>query len=107
MRRTSRGGWLSRLAAKRQKSRVWHPEFEPQNRKPGNSAPFAMRMPGRARGPDMPDTAPHAVFPPWFCTLVLGLNLFAMGLSKTGVAALSPKPVRTPLRSALRLAIFV
>ena len=39
MRRTSRGGWLSRLAAKRQKSWVWHPEFEPQNRKPGKSAP--------------------------------------------------------------------
>ena len=39
MRRTSRGGWLSRLAAKRQKSWVWHPEFEPQNQKPGKSAP--------------------------------------------------------------------
>ena len=40
MRRTSRGGWrLSRLAAKRQKSWVGHPEFEPQNRKPGKSAP--------------------------------------------------------------------
>ena len=41
MRRTSRGGWLSRLAAKRQKSWVWHPDFEPQNRKPGKSAPVA------------------------------------------------------------------
>ena len=30
MRRASRGGWLSRLAAKRQKSWVWHPEFEPK-----------------------------------------------------------------------------
>ena len=39
MRRTSRGGWLSRLAAKRQKSWVWLPEFDPQNRKPGKSAP--------------------------------------------------------------------
>ena len=39
MRRTSRGGWLSRLAAKRQKSWVGHPEFEPQNRKPDKSAP--------------------------------------------------------------------
>ena len=39
MRRTSRGGWLSRLAAKRQKSWAWHPEFEPQNRKPGQSVP--------------------------------------------------------------------
>ena len=39
MRRASRGGWLSRLAAKRQKSWVWHPEFEPQNRKPSKSAP--------------------------------------------------------------------
>ena len=39
MRRTSRGDWLSRLAAKRQKNWVWHPEFEPQNQKPGKSAP--------------------------------------------------------------------
>ena len=39
MRRTSRGGWLSRLAAKRQKSWVGHPEFEPQNQKPDKSAP--------------------------------------------------------------------
>ena len=39
MRRTSRGGWLSRLAAKRKKKWVWHPEFKPQNRKPGKSAP--------------------------------------------------------------------
>ena len=39
MRRASRGGWLSRLAAKRQKSWIWHPEFEPQNRKPCKSAP--------------------------------------------------------------------
>ena len=39
MRRTSRGGWLSRLAAKRQKSWVGHPEFEPQIRKPDKSAP--------------------------------------------------------------------
>lgn len=64
MRRTSRGGWLSRLAAKRQKKWVWLPEFDPQNRKPGKSAVqragYAMRIPGRARGPDMPDTAPHA-----------------------------------------------
>ena len=41
MRRTSRGGWLSRLAAKRQKNWVGHPEFEPQNRKPDKSAPVA------------------------------------------------------------------
>ena len=39
---------------------------EPQNRKPGKRSPVApcewIRMPGRARarGPDMPDTAPHA-----------------------------------------------
>ena len=39
MRRTSRGGWLSRLVAKRRKSWVGHPEFEPQNRKSDKSAP--------------------------------------------------------------------
>ena len=61
MRRTSRGSWLSRLAAKRQKSWVEHPELEPQNRKPRQKrAGYTIRMPGRTRSPDMLGIAPHA-----------------------------------------------
>ena len=62
MRRTSRGGWLSRLAAKRPKqSWVWRPESS--NRKTENQAK-ARRLrhanAGLSTGPNMPDTAPHA-----------------------------------------------
>ena len=51
------------MAAKLQKGWVEHPEFEPQNRKPKTRqkrAGYAMRMPGRTRGPDVRDIAPHA-----------------------------------------------
>ena len=33
MRRTSRGGWLSHLTAKRQKKWIWHPKFEAEAKK--------------------------------------------------------------------------
>ena len=41
MRRTSRGGWLSRLVAKRQKKSAWQPVFEAKNRKPDKGAPVS------------------------------------------------------------------
>ena len=43
MRRTSRGGWLSRFWRQNaKKKRVWHLEFEPQNRKPDECAPVTL-----------------------------------------------------------------
>ena len=65
MRRTSRGGWLSCLVAKRPKERVWHTKFEAKNRKlqpktTQKPAGYGLQTLVRARGPELPDTTPRA-----------------------------------------------
>ena len=63
MRRTSRGGWLSRCRAWRKNAKKKVGSGTPSSNQPKTRqkrAGCTIRMPGRTRGPDVRDIAPHA-----------------------------------------------